>query len=80
MHAITEPRLRLVQFLAFRLQEVSAERDGLSTDLRKTKVLACRFPCCQLLFDGLTAAVPCSAAVRSRRAHPNNTAGRLRNA
>jgi hypothetical protein len=32
--------LWLVQFLAFRLQEVSGERDALATDLRKTKVRA----------------------------------------
>ncbi len=37
------------QFLAFRLQEVAAERDALSTDLRKTKVQplpSCCSLCC----------------------------------
>ena len=38
-----------VQFLAFRLQEVAAERDALSTDLRKTKVQPLPMSCMRIL-------------------------------
>jgi len=40
-----------VQFLAFRLQEVAAERDALSIDLRKTKVQALPICCSRFFAD-----------------------------